>query len=73
MFSSFISRLKNCLILARAEEDFTIFSQSHEGPFELEEVMISTTSPVCSVELSGTIFELTRAPTQRLPISLWMA
>ena len=33
----------------------------------------STTSPVCRVELSGTILELTFAPTQWLPISLWMA
>ena len=72
-FSSFISRLKNCLILARAEPDFTYLSQSHEGPLLFGEVSISTTSPVCSTELSGTMREFTFAPTHLLPTSEWMA
>ena len=67
MFSSFISRLKNCLIFTLVEEPFTIFSQSQEGPFEFWEVITSTTSPTCSGVLSGTIFPFTFAPTQRFP------
>ena len=61
------------MILAFAPEDLMNFSQSREGPFEFCEVMISTTSPTCSCVESGTIFELTRAPVQRLPTSEWMA
>ena len=72
MFSSFISRLKNCLILTFVEELFAILSQSQDGPLEFGEVMISTTSPTCSGVFSGTILELTLAPTHLLPTAEWI-
>ncbi len=61
-------------ILLRARGDLTKPSQSRDGPaLGALEVKISTTSPLSSVDSSGTSRPLTRAPMQRWPTSVCTA
>ena len=73
MLSSRISFLKKLLILLFAEGVLTNLSQSLDGPFEVEEVIASTTSPFCKIVSTGTIFELILMPTHLLPTCEWTA
>ena len=72
MFSSRSSRLSQARIFALASPVLTMFSQSREGPWEDDEVMISTKSPVLSSVFRGTMRWLILAPMQWLPTAEWM-
>ena len=74
MASSRRSLVNQWRILLRARGDFTKPSQSRLGPaFGALEVNTSTTSPLSSVDSSGTRRPLTRAPMVWCPTSVWIA
>ena len=72
MFSSLNSCLNQARIFERASDVLTICSQSRDGPWAEDEVMISTKSPFSSSVDSGTMRPLTFAPTHLLPTAVWM-
>ena len=69
MFSSFISFLKNALILDFADAVLTKCNQSKLGPLLVVDVIMSTMSPVCNLYVKGTIRLFTLAPIQWFPTS----
>ncbi len=71
MLRSFSSEWMKCLILFRAREVTTKFSQSRLGLCPAA-VTISTMSPLRRRARSGTILPFTRAPTHWWPTSVWM-
>ena len=71
MLRSFSSEWMKCLILLRARDVTTKFSQSRLGLCPAA-VTISTMSPLRSRARSGTILPFTRAPTHWWPTSVWM-
>ena len=72
MASSRRSLLNQALIFDRARGLLTKFNQSRLGPaFSPLLVTISTTSPLISLDSSGTKRPFTFAPAQRRPTSVW--
>jgi hypothetical protein len=72
--SSRRSLLKYCRIFVRARGDLTNPSQSWVGPAVSDfDVKISITSPLDSVDSSGTSLPLTRAPMHLCPTSVCTA
>jgi hypothetical protein len=71
-YCAFAASLVARRIAARARPVTTRLSQA-AGGVRLSERVISTSSPLCSVEISGAMRPLIFAPTAELPTSVWTA